>query len=115
MWSIEIEHRKNNIKLFQPPSYHNQDQETSQKLGRSKQRIHHHLISLNEQVLDSRTTWNYEDRLAHADLFDKMFFMFDEKLEEEGFITHKGTIINASFVNVLKQCKLTIKKHITLC
>lgn len=32
-----------------------------------------------------------------------MFFMFDEKLEEEGLITHKETIIDATFVDVPKQ------------
>lgn len=60
-------------------------------------------IGLNEQVLDSRTIWDFEDKLAQAELIDKMFFMFDEKLEEEGLITRKGTIIDATFVDVPKQ------------
>lgn len=60
-------------------------------------------IGLNEQVLDSRTIWDFENKLANAELIDEMFFMFDEKLEEEGLITHKGTIIDATFVDVPKQ------------
>lgn len=60
-------------------------------------------IGLNEQVLDSRTIWDFEDKLARAELIDEMFFMFDEKLEKEGLITHKGTIIDATFVDVPKQ------------
>lgn len=60
-------------------------------------------IGLNEQVLDSRTIWDFENKLTNAELIDEMFFMFDEKLEEEGLITHKGTIIDATFVDVPKQ------------
>ena len=60
-------------------------------------------IGLNERVLDSRTIWDFEDKLARAELIDEMFFMFDEKLEKEGLITHKGTIIDATFVDVPKQ------------
>ena len=60
-------------------------------------------IGLNEQVLDSRTIWDFENKLAQTELIDEMFFMFDEKLEEEGLITHKGTIIDATFVDVPKQ------------
>lgn len=60
-------------------------------------------IGLNEQVIDLRTIWDFENKLAQAELIDEKFFMFDEKLEEEGLITHKGTIIDATFVDVPKQ------------
>lgn len=60
-------------------------------------------IGLNEQVLDSRTIWDFENKLVKTGLIDEMFFMFDEKLEKEGLITHKETIIDATFVDVPKQ------------
>lgn len=60
-------------------------------------------IGLNEQVLDSRTIWDFENKLVKTELIDEMFFMFDEKLEKEGLITHKETIIDATFVDVPKQ------------
>lgn len=60
-------------------------------------------LGLGDKVLDSRTIWDFENTLAQAELIDEMFFMFDEKLESEGLITHKGTIIDATFVDVPKQ------------
>lgn len=60
-------------------------------------------IGLNEQVFDSRTIWNFENKLVKTGLIDEMFFMFDEKLEKAGLITHKETIIDATFVDVPKQ------------
>ena len=60
-------------------------------------------LGLNDKVLDSRTIWDFENTLAQADLMEELFCMFDEKLENEGLITHKGTIIDATFVDVPRQ------------
>ena len=34
---------------------------------------------------------------------DKLFCMFDEHLEKEGLISHKGTIVDATFVDAPRQ------------
>ena len=60
-------------------------------------------IGLHDKVLDSRTIWDFENTLAQAEVIEELFRMFDEKLEEEGLITHKGTIIDATFVDVPRQ------------
>lgn len=60
-------------------------------------------IGFHEKVLDSRTVWDFENTLAQAEVMEELFCMFDEKLEVEGLITHKGTIIDATFVDVPKQ------------
>lgn len=60
-------------------------------------------IGLNDKVLDSRTIWDFENTLAENQVIEELFCMFDEKLESEGLITHKGTIIDATFVDVPRQ------------
>lgn len=60
-------------------------------------------LGLNDKVPDSRTIWDFENRLAQAEVMEELFCLFDEKLESEGLITHKGTIIDATFVDVPKQ------------
>ena len=60
-------------------------------------------IGLNDNVLDSNTVWNFENRLAEAGLMEELFCIFDRKLENEGLITQKGTIVYATFVDVPRQ------------
>ena len=60
-------------------------------------------LGLNDKVPDSRTIWDFENTLAQAEVIEELFCMFDEKLESEGLITHKGTIIDATFVDVPRQ------------
>ena len=60
-------------------------------------------LSLSDNVLDSRTIWDFENTLAQSGIMEELFCMFDEMLEEEGLITHTGTIIDATFVDVPRQ------------
>ena len=60
-------------------------------------------LGVHSKVLDSRTIWDFENTLAQAGVMDELFEMFDKKLEEEGLITHKGTIIDATFVDAPRQ------------
>ena len=60
-------------------------------------------LSINDRVIDSRTIWDFENTLTQSGAAEKLFCLFDSKLEEEGLITHKGTIIDASFVDVPRQ------------
>ena len=56
-------------------------------------------LGLEDRVLDSRTLWDFENTLAEAEVMEELFCMFDAMLESEGLITHKGTIIDATFVD----------------
>lgn len=60
-------------------------------------------LGLNDKVLDANTLWDFENVLAQAELIEDLFCRFDKKLEAEGLITHKGTIVDATFVDVPRQ------------
>lgn len=60
-------------------------------------------LGISEKVLDSRTIWDFENTLAEAEIMEELFCMFDGMLEAEGLITHKGTIIDATFVDAPRQ------------
>ena len=53
-------------------------------------------------ILSTREDFTAKNAIiAHS--MDELFEMFDKKLEEEGLITHKGTIIDATFVDAPRQ------------
>ena len=60
-------------------------------------------LGLNDKVLDAKTIWDFENTLANAEMGEILFKMFDEVLESEGLITHKGTIVDATFVDAPRQ------------
>lgn len=60
-------------------------------------------LELCDNVPDAKTIWKFKNDLAQAETIDKIFCMFDEQLEEEGLITHKGTIVDATFVDAPRQ------------
>ena len=60
-------------------------------------------LGIGEKVLDSRTIWDFENTLAEAEVMEELFCMFDAMLEAEGLITHKGTIVDATFVDTPRQ------------
>ncbi len=60
-------------------------------------------LGLNDKVIDAKTIWDFENTLANADMGEKLFCIFDKVLENEGLITHKGTIVDATFVDAPRQ------------
>ena len=60
-------------------------------------------IGLNDRVIDANTIWDFENTLTNAEMGEKLFCMFDEVLENEGLITHRGTIVDATFVDAPRQ------------
>lgn len=60
-------------------------------------------LGIGEKVLDSRTIWDFENKLAEAEVMEELFCLFDAMLETEGLITHKGTIVDATFVDAPRQ------------
>ena len=60
-------------------------------------------INLCEKVPDAKTIWKFKNDLAETETVDKLFCMFDEHLENKGLISHKGTIVDATFVDAPRQ------------
>ena len=60
-------------------------------------------MNLCDKVPDAKTIWKFKNDLAEAKTVDTLFCMFDKHLEEEGFISHKGTIVDATFVDAPRQ------------
>jgi len=56
-----------------------------------------------DTVPDQNTIREFREKLTKAGLMDELFKVFDTRLNERGFITHKGQIIDATFVEVPRQ------------
>ena len=60
-------------------------------------------LGLDDKVPDAKTIWLFKDTLTKAGIIDQLFSQFNQMLEERGIITHKGTIVDATFVDVPRQ------------
>lgn len=60
-------------------------------------------LELCDSVPDAKTIWKFRNDLAQTNAMEELFCFFDKTLESEGLITHKGTIIDATFVDVPRQ------------
>jgi IS5 family transposase len=54
-------------------------------------------------IPDAKTIWNFKEQLMKAGVGEKLFDLFVEHLEAKGMITHSGSIIDATFVDVPRQ------------
>jgi IS5 family transposase len=60
-------------------------------------------VGLNDTVPDAKTIWNFREQIVKAKVAEKLFDLFEEQLEREGMITHTGSIIDVTFVDVPRQ------------
>ncbi len=60
-------------------------------------------FDLCDKVPDAKTVWKFKNDLAEAEVMKELFYLFDEQLENEGLITHKGSIVDATFVDAPRQ------------
>ena len=60
-------------------------------------------LEFGAKVPDGNTVWDFKEALKKQEVDRKLFDLFNEKLESEGIITHKGSIVDASFVTVPKR------------
>jgi len=60
-------------------------------------------LEFGDKVPDGNTIWDFKEALKTKEVDRKLFDLFNEKLETQGIITHKGSIIDASFVTVPKR------------
>jgi IS5 family transposase len=68
-------------------------------------RSFHHFLGLSQAdaVPDQNTIREFREKLTKAELFAQLFAAFNTRLSDQGFITRKGQIIDASFVEVPRQ------------
>ena len=64
-----------------------------------------HFLGLTEAdpVPDQNTIREFREKLTRAELFSELFAAFNARLTQQGFITQKGQIIDAAFVEVPRQ------------
>jgi IS5 family transposase len=60
-------------------------------------------LSLGDRVPDGSTIWLFKESLKNTNAERKLFKQFTDKMEDQGVITRKGSIIDATFVDVPKQ------------
>ena len=60
-------------------------------------------ITAADPVPDQNTIREFREKLVRTNLLEALFLAFRERLESKGFITRKGQIVDASFVEVPRQ------------
>jgi IS5 family transposase len=60
-------------------------------------------LSLSDKVPDAKRIWLFREELTGTGITDRIFRDFVRRLEEKGVITHSGSIVDATFVDVPKQ------------
>jgi IS5 family transposase len=57
-------------------------------------------LTIADDIPDSRTIWDFREKLTDLDLVDELFSLFLKELDKLGLIVNEGKIIDASFVEV---------------
>lgn len=60
-------------------------------------------LEIGDKVPDGNTIWDFKESLKEKEVDRKLFDLFNKILEEKGIITHKGTIVDATFVTAPKR------------
>jgi len=60
-------------------------------------------LTISDDVPDSKTVWNFREKLIDLGIIDDLFYVSTENLEKLGLILNHGRIIDASFVEVPRQ------------
>lgn len=60
-------------------------------------------LTIADDVPDSKTIWNFREKLLDLELIEAIFDLFLKELEKLGLIAKEGKIMDASFVEVPRQ------------
>jgi transposase, IS5 family len=60
-------------------------------------------LNIAEKVPDAKTIWHFRECLKNANIINDLFAIFYNELEKHRLITHKGSIIDATFTEVPRQ------------
>jgi len=55
-------------------------------------------LGLEDRVPDAKTIWLYEDILSKSEVGKELFGLFDAEIAKHGYITRRGSIVDASFI-----------------
>lgn len=70
-------------------------------------------LTISDDIPDSKTIWNFSERLKDLGLVKELFDLFTKELNRLGLIVNQGKIIDASFVEAPRQRnKRDENKHI---
>ena len=59
--------------------------------------------TLADKAPDANTIWDFREALIQADVFEKLFELFGQRLQERGLLAQPGKLVDASFVDVPRQ------------
>lgn len=51
-------------------------------------------LNLCDTIPDAKTMWKFKNDLSNAEAMEVLFCLFDKQLENEGLISHRGTIVD---------------------
>lgn len=60
-------------------------------------------LTIADDIPDSKTVWNFRERLIDLELTESLFAMFLKELEQLGLVVNEGKIVDASFIEVPRQ------------
>ena len=60
-------------------------------------------LKISQSVPDAKTIWKFKNDLKNANVLKDLFDLFNEMLEKKNIITHEGSIVDATFVEVPRQ------------
>ena len=60
-------------------------------------------LGLTDKVPDANTLWDFKEALAKKNTDKELFELFERQMEQIGVITRKGSIVDATFVDVPRQ------------
>lgn len=60
-------------------------------------------LRIGQRIPDAKTIWHFKNELSKEDMISKLFTLLHDQLLADGIIINKGTIVDASFVNVPRQ------------
>ena len=60
-------------------------------------------LALEDRVPDAETVWSFREQLKVLNLADELFARFDEQLASHGYVARSGQMVDATFVEVLRQ------------
>jgi IS5 family transposase len=60
-------------------------------------------LGLGDRIPDEKTIWLYEDTLSKSEAGKDLFDLFFAAIAEKGYITRKGSIVDASFIEAPKR------------
>src|SRR5438477_5608528 len=68
-------------------------------------------LGFEDSIPDAKTIWLFRELLVEAKAIDKLFALFDRRVEEKGYLAMGGQIIDATIVEAPKQRNNEDEKH----